>query len=208
MENSKQRRRPGPGSAGSAPLKNGPPSCLEDFVPLEIGTENVLWADSPEPWAIGRRYWPTSLIGIPWTAVSVGLTLAATGKFEAFRSSSPPSIPFTISGLMFVALGLIMSLYPLIAYWTAKRSYYILTENRAVIFEKVFTTKITSIYRDSLSGFERVSYGGKQGDLVFRRTVTGTGKNRQEEVVGFLGLKSFQEAEFVLRGLLESRKEA
>jgi hypothetical protein len=99
-----------------------------------------------------------------------------------------------------------MLLAPIIAGVKAERVYYVLTDKRAVIFEKLFTTKIISIHREALSRFERVSYGGKRGDLIFRRTVTGIGKGRREEVVGFLGLDCFREAEAALWKLLETGK--
>ena len=184
------------------------PTCLKDVVPRELGNEDVLWADSPGPWAYGRRHWKTSLLGIPFTAFAVFWTLAASGQLQGFRSSKPAPDFFILWGLMFVAIGVGLLLSPLLASLKAERCYYVLTAKRALIFEKLITTKITSIHRDALSGFERISYGGKQGDLVFRRTVTGTGKGRREEVVGFLGLDSFHEAESALWKLLESRKEA
>jgi hypothetical protein len=184
------------------------PACLKDAVSREIGAEAVRWADTPGPWAYGRRHWKTSLFGIPFTAFSVFWTLAASGRFEAFGCGKPAPPFFMLWGLMFVGIGMAMLLAPLLAGFKAERVYYVLTDNRAVIFEKVFTTKITSIYREALSGFERVSYGGKQGDFVFRRTITGSGKGRREEVVGFLGLDSFREAEASLWKLLESSRRA
>jgi hypothetical protein len=184
------------------------PSCLREVVSRELGAENVLWADSPGSWAYGRRYWKTSLLGIPFTAFAVFWTLGASGHLESFRSSKPAPDFFVLWGLMFVAIGVGMLLSPLIAGCKAERVYYVLTDKRAVIFERFLTTKITSIHREGLAGFERLSYGGKQGDLVFRRTVTGTGKGRREEVVGFLGLDSFDEAEASLWKLLETGKKA
>ena len=189
------------------PMQNLPP-CLKNVVSREVGAENVLWANAPGPWAYGRRHWKTTLAGIPFTVFAVFWTLAVSGRLEAFRSAKPAPSFFELWGLMFVGIGTAMLLAPLIASIKAERIYYVLTDKRAVIFEKLFTTKIISIHREALSGFERVSYGGKQGDLVFRRTVTGTGRRRREEVIGFLGLDSFREAEALLLELLETNKRA
>src|SRR5262249_18471178 len=141
-------------------------------------------------------------------AFSVFWTLAASGRLESFPSGKPAQPFFMLWGLMFIVIGLVMLLSPMLASIKAERVYYVLTDKRAVIFEKLLTTKITSIHREALSGFERVSYGDKQGDLVFRRTVTGTGRRQHEQVVGFLGLDSFHEAEASLWKLLESTKRA
>lgn len=184
------------------------PSCLNDAVTSELGAEHVLWSDSPAPWAYGRRFWKNSLIGIPFTAFAVFWTLGASGRLESFHSAKPAPDFFILWGLMFVAIGVGMLLSPLIAGVKAKRVYYVLTDKRAVIFEKVFTTKITSIHREALSGFERVSHGDKQGDIVFRRTFTGSGRGRREEVVGFLGLDSIREIEALMLKLLEDNRRA
>jgi len=184
---------------------NNVPTCLRETVLREIGSETVLWADGPGEWAYARRHWKTSLIGIPFTAFAVFWTLSASGRLESFRSHRPAPPFFTLWGLMFVGFGLAMLLAPLLACFKAERVYYVLTDKRAVIFEKLFTTKIVSIHRDALPGFERVSYGDAQGDLVFRRTITGSGKRRREEVVGFLGLATVREAEASLMRLLEKR---
>jgi hypothetical protein len=180
------------------------PSCLKDTVSWEIGSESVLWADTPAPWVYARRHWKTALFGIPFTAFAVFWTLGVDGRLENVRSGNhaPPLI--LLAGLMFIGIGVSMLLSPLLANIKSERVYYVLTDKRAIIFQKVLTTKITSIHRDGLKGFERVSYGGNQGDLVFRRTITGSGRSRREEVIGFLGLDSFQEAEASLWKLLES----
>ena len=185
-----------------------PPACLKEAVARELGIETIVWADGPGTSAYSRRYWKTSLFGIPFLAFSVFWTLGASGRLEGFRSKGGQSAPtfFILWGLMFVAIGLGLILSPVFAALKAERVYYVLTNKRAVIFEKLLTLKITSLERESLVGFERASYGDQQGDIVFRRTVIGTGKGRREQVVGFLGLDSFQEVEASLRKLLEEKR--
>ena len=187
---------------------NNIPACLQEAVSREIGAETVLWADAPGPWAYGRRHWKTSFFGIPFTAFAVFWTLGASGRLESFHSGKPPPPFIALWGLMFVAIGITMLVAPVLAGIKAERMYYVLTDKRAIIFEKLFTTKITSIHHEALSGFERVSYDDKQGDLVFRRTITGSGKSRREEIVGFLGLASFREAEACVWKLLENNQRA
>ena len=109
------------------------PEEIADDVRRELGGERILWAASPDRWGYSRRYWTSVLMGIPFTAFAI---------FWTYQVVSIPSkagavaVFFPLWGLMFVGIGLFMLLSPLFAAWRAKNVYYVVTERRAVIFEK------------------------------------------------------------------------
>jgi len=163
------------------------PTCLRDTVSREIGAEAILWADRPGPWAYGRRHWKTSLFGIPFTAFSVFWTLGASGRLESFRSGRPAPPFFTLWGLMFVGIGVAMLLAPLLASIKAERMYYVLTDKRAIIFEKLFTTKITSITARRSQGLSGSHTVTNKGILFFAGPSPGAEKAGERKWSDSLG---------------------
>lgn len=153
-----------------------------------------------------RRYWPNNLIGLPFSAFAVFWTLGACGYLDGWNSKTNEPAPLFVVlwGMMFVAIGLVVLFSPLWGRIRAERMYYVLTPKRALIFERLFVLKIRSIPVDALRGFERGSFGGEGGDIVFRRTITGSGRGRREEVIGFIGIDSYRDAETALLSLARS----
>ena len=167
----------------------------------ELGDEAPLWAASPDGWALARRLWKNALIGIPFTAFAIFWTWTAAGGFSDRKGHSAPAF-FILWGLMFVGFGLATLLSPLFPAWKARRTYYVLTRDRAIVFEQVWRPEIRSFPRAALGGYERVSRGGRGGDIVFQRTIERRGRGTRTSEVGFLGLRDFAEAEEAIRCIL------
>lgn len=91
---------------------------------------------------------------------------------------------------------------PWFALWKARRVFYIVTQRRALIFEKVRQTKIHSFEASALAGFERISNGGTAGDVIFQRLIDRRGRSTQVTEVGFIGLADFRGAEGALREMI------
>ena len=98
------------------------------------------------------------------------------GSHIPARGGQGFAVAFPLWGLMFVLFGLAMLLSPLWAAWTAGSVYYVVTERRAIIFEKRLKLNIQSFSRSSVAGYERVSSGGAGGSIIFQRIVDGRGR--------------------------------
>jgi hypothetical protein len=104
---------------------------------------------------------------------------------------------------MFIVIGVCILLSPFFAAWKAGRVFYVVTESSALIFESIGSLKIQSFDASGLGGFERVSRGGRDGDIVFKRTIERRGKGTRITEVGFIGLRDYVEAEQALRSMMK-----
>jgi hypothetical protein len=180
--------------------------ALHKAIADEVGSEKILWADSPDSSGYARRSWKSCLIGVPFTAFSLFWLYSASGGMADKQKSAPTF--FILWGLMFVGFGLSMLLAPVFAMLKAERVAYVVTERRAIIFEKIWRIKIRSFESAALNGFERQSRGGSAGDIIFQRSIERRGRGTTTVEVGFLGLADFAPAEGALRAVLERAKQA
>ena len=183
-------------------MKN-PPPVLAAAVSRELGDASILWSDTPSAMAYARNRFPQALIGIPFTAFAIFWTWGASGGFSN-KGKTPPTF-FILWGCMFICIGLSILLSPLFAMWKSGRVFYAVTDERVVIFEKIWSVKIHSFDATSFGGFERISRGEKQGDIVFQRNIERRGKNTKVSEVGFIGLQDFALAEEALRKMIKNR---
>jgi hypothetical protein len=179
------------------------PPAISDAVSHELAGERVLWAASPNRWAYANKYWKTALFGIPFAAFSIFWTYMAT---HGSKGSAAVPLFFPLWGLMFVGIGLAMLASPLFAAFAARNVYYVVTERRAVIFEKALRLSIRSFDGSSLGGFERASGGGMAGSIIFQRIIERRGKGTRITEVGFIGLRDFAAAEQALRSMIAPRQ--
>lgn len=178
----------------SAPLK------IAASVAQELGGESILWAASPDRLSYANRYWKTALFGIPFAAFAIFWTIQAS---HASANSGPGfALFFPLWGCMFVVAGLAMLLSPFWAAWVAGGVYYVVTERRAVIFERRLKLTIQSFPPSSVAAFERISSGGAGGNIVFQRISTGTGRSAKVKEIGFIGLRDYSAAEHALSKLI------
>src|SRR4051812_46937561 len=180
-------------------------SYLASDVAAEVGSEKVLWAASPRSWDYARHKWKSAWIGIPFTAFSIFWTWGAGGGLSDGKSA--PTF-FLLWGVMFICIGLSVLLSPFFAAWKAGRVYYVVTDRRAIIFEKVWSLKIQSFDAAAFEGFERVSRGGNAGDIIFQRKIERRGRGTNVSEVGFLGVAEFRKAEEALRIMALKAKDA
>ncbi len=179
-----------------------PPTSIAEVVSRELLGERVLWAASPDRWAYASKYWKTALFGIPFAAFAIFWTYQAS--HIPAKGGRGLTVFFPLWGLMFVLFGLSMLLSPLWAAWTAGSVYYVVTERRAIIFEKKLKLSIQSFSRSSLTGYERVSSGGAGGSIIFQRIVDRSGRGTRIKEIGFIGLPEYAGAEQALNKLVTS----
>lgn len=102
-----------------------------------------------------------------------------------------------------------MLVSPLWAAWRAGSIYYVITDKRAVIFEKLFKLHIHSFSPLVVAGFERVSNGGPGGDIIFMSFSYRTGKGGTKiNKIGFIGLADCSDVEVAITKLAASANSA
>ena len=173
------------------------PPALEDTIRAELRGEEILWCAPP-----GRQsYWRSqrgTLVG------GVFLLLFATfwlwGVMHAGKNGDRTSWLFVAFGCFFLA-GVIGQFLSVLVLLFGSRIFYVITRQRAIIFKKLWRVEVRSYEVAALANFERISFGGRAGDLIFQRIGSGSGKRSSVTEIGFFGLESFAEPEALLRDL-------
>jgi hypothetical protein len=180
-------------------MQSAPPS-IADAASRELMGERIFWAGSPDRWAYAARNWRTALSGVPFLAFAIFWTYQVI--HIPAKGGQGFSVFFPLWGLLFVLFGLSMLLSPLWAAWTAGNVYYVVTERRAVIFEKKFKLNIQSFPRLSVVGYDRVSSGGASGSIIFQRIANRSVRGTRIKEIGFIGLPDYAGAEQALNKLV------
>lgn len=186
---------------------------------LEDG-EQLLWVGQPRPGRFARMGLPMVLFGIPWTAFSF-FWIAVASWMVLFKDA--PGVNnagwrigglfacFPLFGIPFVLIGLGMLSTPLLLWRRAKRTFYALTDRRAILWEAgaFGSVEVRSYQPAALKKMYRRDYNDGSGDLVFeealvvRRTRSrGTPMSTQNH--GFMGIANVHEIEQLLRKTLFS----
>ena len=137
--------------------------ALEQLVGDELTqNETLLWLDQPIPKLFTKKTTSGFLFGIPWTAFSV------FWMFGALQGS----IWFGLFGLPFVLIGLGMLSSP----WWSKRNVqytvYVITDKRAITFEKVWRSKkIISYGSAQLQNLQREQGNDGSGTLILQQNI-------------------------------------
>ncbi|MBK7207082.1 MAG: hypothetical protein IPH91_02210 [Elusimicrobia bacterium] len=175
-----------------------PFDLIQRVQPQLQGGEGIRWIAPANPRMAlmgGLALW---LFAIPWTAFALFWMAGAAGfKTPNFKS---PAALFPLFGLPFVLIGLAMLASPIFLYRKAKRTFYIITDRRALIFEDGPTVKIQSFGPPQLQNIERIQSPDGSGSLIF--TERRTGRNGRGLKIGFLGIKDVQHAEALLMDLV------
>jgi hypothetical protein len=168
--------------------------------------ERIDWLDQPIPARLARSTWPILLFGIPWTAFALFWTAGA-----AWGTSKAGSGPwmfhlFPLFGLPFILIGLGMLSSPYWVHRQARRTAYVLTDRRAVVFSAGWrgSTTVRSFDPTRLGDLQRKQHADGSGDLIFaqdmRRDSDG---DRHTTNVGFLAIRNVKHAEEMVRALLQ-----
>ena len=117
---------------------------------------------------------------------------------------------FPLFGIPFVLVGLAMLSSP---YWMirkAKKTVYVLTADRAIIFDGGFSTTIRSFGPDRLGDLRRKQRADGSGDLIFERELSfDNDGDRRSTDHGFLAIPDVKAVEDMVRQLVKthSKKE-
>jgi hypothetical protein len=176
---------------------------MEAAIRAELGAEEVLWASAPgrllyarrESGRVARNLFILSIITF-W----LGMFL--------HKSGSPNQWMFICFGLLILLVAFCQLITALVPVLLPGRLFYVITTQRAIIFEKTWNQRIHSFDATTLRGFERVSHGGRSGDIIFKSIVERSGRAASSLECGFLGLASFVEPEALLKRIVQHQAEA
>jgi hypothetical protein len=167
---------------------------------LEPG-EQIHWIDMPRPafFTVGSTV--LFAFGIAWTAFTLFWTISAFHENPGLGRSN---VFFAMLGLPFVLVGLALLLTPIWAYWGDLRTVYAITDRRAIVFRRGWSTIILSFSPGQLQNVCRVEKGSDFGTVVLgrRKWPDPSGSLRQEDV-GFERIARPREVEAMLKRLAE-----
>ncbi len=165
--------------------------------------EDIRWIGQPTPRLFARRSLPIVLFGIPWTAFAVFWIAGAAGfKVPNFNQGADL---FPLFGIPFVLIGFGMLSAPLWMLRKSRRTVYVVTDRRAIIFDGgLHSTTIRSYWAAAhLGDLRRNQRDDGFGDLIFDRRVShdSDGKAQQTDV-GFFAIPEVKAVENLVRGIL------
>jgi len=174
------------------------PVSQREMIPKELDPdEQVLWWAQPKLSRFARQALPAFLFAIPWTAFAVFWMCGAAG-FQVPDFSEGRHF-FALFGLPFVLVGLAMLSSPLWMMRKARRTVYVVTQSRAILFEGGWGTTIRSFGPEKLTEMIRRENRDGSGDLLFeQRARTDSEGGRSTTEVGFLGIEGVRDIEKVL----------
>lgn len=171
------------------------PADLDALVRDELQPdERVVFAEQPLAARRVLRAFALWIFAVPWTAFSAFWTAAAASGVSSWLSWQ---VLFPLWGVPFVAIGVAMLSAPAWAWRGARRSLYVVTDRRAVLFESQGGRAIgvRAFPPEALGDPRRVERPDGSGDLLFAQTTTrDSDGDRITTSVGFTGVADVKEA--------------
>lgn len=180
------------------------PTGLHAVVTEEIEPgEQIVWIDRPVPLISARGTIPSVLIAIPWTAMGVYLIAAAKGVgMRPFPARAGETVG--LLGMMTVLMGLAMLSMPFWSMAKARGIVYVITNRRAIIIQKIWSTQIRSITPRHVKQFFRTQHSDGSGSIRFtHRTRPDSIIASPQMLVGFRGIRDVKDVERLLWELAE-----
>ena len=184
----------------------------DEFNPIRADLaegERIVWEGQPQLGPLALRSVPLALVGIPvggfaliWIAMAYQITSEAP---------FPLAKVFPLFGLPVLLVGAGMLLAPAWAAWRGSRTWYAITDRRAIIAEPQLAAGVqTRSYRaDALGNVVRNQRGDGSGDLVFEEIQTIGPKGRLRITQrGFFAVADVRRVEALLGETLLSRRVA
>lgn len=128
--------------------------------------ETITWAGQPKPRAFTLQTIPIFVFAIPWTAFAVFWIVMASGATTKHPVKGP-GIFFPLFGLPFVLVGLGMLSAPLWMRRLARRTVYLITNRRAIVFQRGFSVTTRSYTPDQMQSLSKRVRADGSGDIMF-----------------------------------------
>jgi hypothetical protein len=166
--------------------------------------ERILWLAQPNPRRLMLLALPIILFAIPWTAFSIFWMWGASGFG---KPGGGAGIAFTFFGVPFVLVGLGMFSIP---YWLARRARrtaYVITDHRAILFEGGWSMRIQSFPHGTTTNLYRRERRDGSGDIIFRNdTWRDSDGYRRPNEIGFFAIPNVRDVELLLQKLSQAAK--
>jgi hypothetical protein len=189
---------------------NDPNFELERFPPtLRAKIESELESDEPIVW-VGRHnarpyVLQTMLLlvfAVPFTAFAVAWTAEVAG-IDVPNFNVPDGFKAWY-GIPFILIGLGLCCTPFWAVWIARRTAYVLTDRRAIVFDGLRPYAIRTFLPDRLRDLSRTERSDGSGNLVFlRRPERDSEGDRRLVDYGFMAIPDVKQVEELVRRLVE-----
>ena len=188
---------------------------VDSSIPLELAqlvtsnldsNEKIVWAAQPIPLKMAGQSCGGVLFGIPWTAFAVWWTVGAYIAISKQKTTAV-SYFFPLFGLPFIIFGIGMLSSPYWAARKARRTVYLITNRRAIIFESDIRNEVSirSFEKNQLGNIVRTQNNDGSGDLILAQNWTITRKGqRVSNNIGFIAIRNVKEAEDRMRELADS----
>jgi hypothetical protein len=188
-----------------------PPDLMERARSELRDGERLLWVGQPRPGRFAKQAIPLVIFGIPWTGFALFWTAGASGLFfDGPRNGGFGlfSVLFPLFGLPFIFIGLALLSSPYWALRKAKRTFYALTDKRAILSDanNFGGFEIRDYGPAELAKLRRVEYGNGEGDLIFEEVTTiSTSTKRtttRTQLHGFMAIPNVKAIEELIRRAL------
>jgi hypothetical protein len=166
--------------------------------------ERILWLAKPNPRRFMLLALPILLFAIPWTAFSIFWMWSASGFG---KPGSGAGIAFTLFGVPFVLIGLGMFSIPFWLAGRARRTAYVVTDRRAILFEGGWSLKVQSFQHATATNLYRRERRDGSGDIIFRRDAwRDSDGDRRANEIGFFAIPNVRDVELLLQKLGQTAK--
>jgi len=168
--------------------------------------EELTWIGQPIPKLFTSQSLPVFLFAIPWTAFAIFWMVGASGfEIPDFKDGFDS---FFLFGIPFVLIGLAMLSSPFWLRRRARRTYYVLSTDRAIVFMGGFmgslATSVRSFYPDQLNNLRRTQKSDGSGNLIFTVDVSRSSEGQGTTDVGFISVAEVKAVEDAVRDLVEA----
>jgi len=189
----------------------------------ELYDDEVLhWQGQPSPRsALFRVQWGSVIMGLAVMAFAIFFLVMSQNAFNQTSFTGRSVGPPTAFRLFFLAIpgvicltGLWQAAAPIRQAFTATRTYYALTNKRAIVIMQTASKQVRSYYDEHINRIQTRSYGDGSGDVIFSthledRTVYRNKRSYTQTVTvqdGFFGIRDAREVEDLLTQIFIEQK--
>lgn len=171
--------------------------------------ERIVWVGRPIPARFARGSGLTLLFGIPWVGMAIvwivfaGLEFFGQSSGDQSAGDQVFKLLWFLGGLPFGLIGFGILYYPLWKRRQARKTAYVITDRRAILFENRWgDMAVRSFEAGQLGELRRVQNPDGSGDLIFSRDWrTDSDGEQQSTDIGFLAIAEVKSVEDMIRAL-------